>query len=561
MLDVCIDCKDMEAAEKLMSEAVAAEMADVVTYNTLIKKLLQCGDMERARAVIETMRAAGGPLTPNPVTFNEFIDAVIRNNTTAAWKMVDEMKACGLQPTSVTASILLKSVHKSSKAAEVEQCLAFVDTMQDDMDEVLLSSVCEACIRAGRPDLLQKHLQRQRGSKGVPVAGAHTFGSLIRAYGFVQDLEGARKMWREMRARKIVPTSITIGCMVEALACNGDPEAGHRLIRELLADTETRPLVNSVMYGSVMKGLSQQRSFDRVWQLHAEMAEEKLECTLVTYNALINTCVRSGDSSRIPGLLEDMACDNIEPNLVTYSTVLKAYCHENRMDKAFEMLEELKRSGRYQPDEITYNTVIDGCARNCLYERGMAVLKDMEKNRVRPSVYTLSLLVKLAHRCEKLDKAFELCSEISRKYRIQHNVHVYNNLIAACASNQCTDRALGLFEEMLRAQVKPDTRTYTLLVRACLGSHKLEDVAGLIRAAFGLRGAHPRTGGCSPATYRPTGGLPQDLISEALQGIACKGGSNEVVAMQLLQDLRRVPGIKVDPMLPVRLTSRVVRGA
>merc|ERR1719245_488905 len=116
------------------------------------------------------------------------------------------------------------------------------------MDEVLLGSVCEACLRACRGDLLVQQLRRQRREKFVQVRGAHTFGSIIRAYSYVKDLNGVWETWREMRAQYILPTSITLGCMVEALVINDGPEAGYDMIREMLANAQTRLLVNAVIY-------------------------------------------------------------------------------------------------------------------------------------------------------------------------------------------------------------------------------------------------------------------------------------------------------------------------
>merc|ERR1719507_1754999 len=274
------------------------------------------------------------------------------------------MKLCGLQPNHETCLILLKSIQPASRAQNVERTLALVDAMNDAMDEVLLSSVCEACIRVGRSDLLAKQLARQRTARRVNVRGAHTFGSIIRAYGVLNDLKGVWDTWREMRMRHITPTSITIGCMVEALASNGDPESAHELIREMLGDADTSPLVNAIIYCSVLKGFSHQRQFDRVWLVYEEMRAEKLAVSLSAYNALIDACARSSDMGRVPQLLQDMAKDGLEPNIVTYSTILKGYCQENRLDKAFELLQEMKQSSKYQPDEITYNTLIDGCARS-----------------------------------------------------------------------------------------------------------------------------------------------------------------------------------------------------
>jgi len=157
-------------------------------------------------------------------------------------------------------------------------------------------------------------------------------------------------------------------------------------------------------------------------------------------------------------------------------------------------------------------------------------------------------------------KAFELCEQVSRKYRIHYNTHVYENLIAACTSTGATQRALGLFEEMLHAKVKPAARTYTLLLRCCLANYELQDAAGLLRAATGLSGAHPRTAGHGPAAYRLPGGPPTELISEVLEGIACHGG-DEALAVQLFRDVKRALGSKVDMSLPRWLASKVARGA
>merc|ERR1719330_1619841 len=103
LLDACVDA-DLNTAEKVMSEAITAGVADVVTYNTMIKRHVQRGDLRRAEAAIETMTAVGGNLAPNCVTFNELIDAMIRTNgnNAGAWTLIDKMNSCGVQPNSVT---------------------------------------------------------------------------------------------------------------------------------------------------------------------------------------------------------------------------------------------------------------------------------------------------------------------------------------------------------------------------------------------------------------------------------------------------------------------------
>jgi len=554
LLDACVDNKDGRSAERIFAEAVAAGVADVVTYNTAIKAHVQSGDFRRARAGIETMRAAG--LVPNHVTFHELIDAEVRAGRDS-WAIVEEMKACGLRPNQVTCSILLKGVQPNSRSADVERTMAIVATLEDEMDEVLLSSVCEACIRCKRTDLLRKQLTRQRSNHSVQVNGAYTFGSIIRGHGFLGDLAGVWSTWSEMRSRNVVPTSTTIGCMVEALVTNDGPEAGYELIRELLDDPKLAPLVNAIIYCSVLKGFCHQKSFDRVWTVYKEMRGLELQFSLVTYNTLIDACARCRQVDRVPTILDEMAGLGIKPNVITYSTILKGYCQENRLDKAFELLEQMKRSPTCRPDDFTYNTLLDGCACQGLYNKGVSVLDDMQRSGVRPSNFTLSLAAKLGNRGGTVDQAFHLCEDLAKRHGLRWNVHVYDNLIHACTAHKELRRAILVFERMLGEGVGADQRTYALLIRACISAGEALEVVSLVRAANGIQLDSNRFARFARHLTTVKGGLNQDLLTEALKATGPPVG-DEFAAVQLMRDLRRVPGVKLDPKLPLQLTSQAI---
>merc|ERR1719492_671590 len=487
------------------------------------------------------MRSKGGLLAPNCVTFNELLDAYIRCNR-SPWRLIEEMRASGLAPNNVTCSIMLKGIQRTTKPDEVDRVMAFVKGCNIAMDEVLLSSVVEACVRAARTDHLRVALSHQKGKNAVHAKGAHTFGSLIRAHGVLGDMESVWAAWREMRSRA-TPTSITIGCMVEALAANSSPEEGLRLIHELHEDEKTAGLVNAVIYNSVLKGLSHLKQYDRAWDVYTEMLPLKSQFTSVTYNAIIDLCARSSKMSYVPELLEEMSKAGVDPNIVTYSTIVKGHCQENRMDRALELLEVMKQTKQFKPDEITYNTLIDGCARSGLYERGLALLQEMQTSGVRPSAYTLTVLVKLADQARRPEKAFELCEELSRKYHLSMNMYIYNNLIHTCTRAQDTDRALDLLDRMLREKIRPDVRTYTLLLRGCLGSRRAQSAAGLRRSAFGITGAGQRSAGVDPYA-KLSHPLPTDLVQEMLDGLMGTCSLPEL-ATQLLEELRCVPGLQL----------------
>merc|ERR1719421_2447729 len=354
------------------------------------------------------------------------------------------------------------------------------------MDEVLLSSVVEACVRVGKPDLLTTQLAEITKSGHHIVNGAHTFGSLIKAYGHARDVDGAWRCWKEMRTRHITPTSITIGCMVEAIVSNGDPEGAYDLIKQMQEDDLCRDQVNAVIYCSVLKGFAHEKKMERVWSVWQDMLQCKVVPSITTYNALIDACARNGSMDRIPQLLIDMKERGLKPNLITYSTVLKGHCLHGDIRAAFAVLDDMCTTTHLKPDEIMYNTLLDGCAQSNLIEEGLKLLRRMQDEGIRPSNYTLSILVKLLSHARRLDQAFDLVDQLTKKYRFKPNAPVYGNLVQACLVNKDLQRALGLLEQMAKDRVTPDVRTYCCLIRTCISSGMLDNAALVFRAALGL---------------------------------------------------------------------------
>jgi len=134
---------------------------------------------------------------------------------------------------------------------------------------------------------------------------------------------------------------------------------------------------------------------------------------------------------------------------------------------------------------------------------------------------------------------------------------VYNNLIHACIGQRQLSRALQLMESALRDKVRPDARTYVIMIGGCLAVGEAHDAAALLRSAMGLRGGHAQLAGLEAISQVPRG-LSTEQISEILQDIADASG-DERLALQLLQDLHRLPSFKLDARLSFKLTSKAIQ--
>lgn len=559
LLENCLRHKDLSEADRQMTAAMRSGAADVVTYNTMIKAHLQRGSRDSARRFLTSMKSSG--IKPTIVTYNEFLDDLISRDggSSGAWAVVDDMLAAGVRPNRVSCSILLKStLSKAWNSRDMARVMELVEQVDDDTDEVLLSSVVEACVRTNRVEMLRRYLRSQKARMNdvITAKNAHTYGSLIRGFGVVSDLDGIWNAWREMKKRRVKVTSITLGCMVEALCCNGEVDAASNLVKEMKQDPETRPVVNAVIHCSVLKGYAQQKRFDRVWSIFNELqTEPHLELSIVTFNTLVDACARNREMGRIPQVLDCMVKSGIEPNLITYSAIIKGYCQDNKLDQAFELLDSMKKTTNFVPDEVMYNSLVDGCARQGLYAKGMRLFDDMLAAGVAPTNYTMSVLVKLAGRSRKLDRAFEFCHELPAKFNFRLNIHVYNNLMQACMTSKDIDRAVSVLTTMLRERVKPDQRTYRLLCIGCVEHNALEKGSAILRAACGLGAGQnlPSLAAFGADELRPAGGAPYDVVTEVLEVLFLR---DRDLAVKVAQDLAaRCPGFRMSHKLKMQVAK------
>jgi pentatricopeptide repeat protein len=549
VLEACVQCHDFQAAENWMEKVKEAGMADVVSYNTLIKAHLLDRKVSKARALMEEMKQLG--LQPNRVTYNELINSIIacRGSKDDMWSIVLEMRDAGIRPNQVTVSILLKHLNSQSSDEDVSSTMDLINSMEEQMDEVLLSSVVEACVRVGKTDLLARKLKELQGSDRIIINGAHTFGSLIKAYGHASDVDGVWRCWKEMRSRHIKPSSITLGCMVEALVRNSDADGAYDLIQQVQEDEQCHGVVNSVTYCSVLKGFTRQRQLDRAWTLYKEMSQKNIEMSVVTYNTLIDACARVGRMEHVPRLLEDMKKQAIQPNLITFSTIIKGHSQTGDIQAAFAVLDRMRQETSLTPDEIMYNSLLDACAQQSLSSEGIRLLEEMEGSGVQPSNYTLSVVVKLMNRSRRVDQAFSLVRDISEKYGFKPNVHVYTNLIQACCSNRQLSRAMSTLETMVQEGVSPENRTYAVLTRASMLSNQPEQAVALLRGALGLHGAHPAV------ARKACPNIESGVVNDVLNGLVDRGFAKSL-AVPLLTDIRAgKQRIRIDSAIETRLMS------
>jgi len=504
VVEACIDCKRVDKAEAYFMQAMTSGLVDGNVAGSMIRGYLADACLDKAEEVLETMFGMGKPLAQ--ANYHAVLNAKVSASCDLerSWTVVQKMQSANMCPSAVTCSILLKGVINSKRQGEhIERILALMVQIEESMDDVLLGALVDVCVRAGQLKVLRNVLT-QHHEQGRWLLTAPAYGSLIKAYGLTRNMEEVWWLWQEMRQRHVQPTAITLGCMVEALVSNRQTGAAWSLVRELCADETTKGLVNVVTYSTMLKGFGHEPA--KMMSMYEEMKGLGIQCNAITYNTMLNCFAQCGGMNRVPELLDDMRhCQPpVEPDMITVSTLIKGYCSAGNIDQAIALFETMKSEKKHVPDEVMYNSLLNGCARHQRISEALWLVDDMKANGVVPSNYTLSMLVKLLGRCKRLSQAFNIVDSVSKEHGFKANIQVYTCLIQACFQNRQPQKAVDLLDRTLAEGLRPDQKTYTALVHGCVLAGQVSKAADMARRAY--------TDASSPAGIEP--GAFDELLSK-----------------------------------------------
>merc|ERR1719247_1294547 len=129
---------------------------------------------------------------------------------------------------------------------------------------------------------------------------------------------------------------------------------------------------------------------------------------------------------------------------------------------------------------VTYNTIIDGCARCGRMEQLPKLMEDMKTHGVKPNIITYSTMLKGHCQNGNVQEGFAILEQMKKDAHLKPDEIVYNSLLDGCAQNNLLDEGLRLLEEMQREGVYPSNFTLSILVKLMNRSRRLDGAFALV---------------------------------------------------------------------------------
>jgi pentatricopeptide repeat protein len=198
---------------------------------------------------------------------------------------------------------------------------------------------------------------------------------------------------------------------------------------------------------------------------------------VVTYNTLISILANSGVYDETFACFDRMKQAGIRPDKYTYTSLMKV-CNEDDIE---EVVYDMKELG-VEADVVTYNTMLKTLCDDRKLGPASKLITEMEASGVAPDSMTYGYLMAAMLRAKKASACLALlesaCSN-SKTVALTDSVYLYTTAITAASMIGDHGRALELVSRMSANGIKPNLKTLTAVMGACLSSNRADLAAQL----------------------------------------------------------------------------------
>jgi pentatricopeptide repeat protein len=403
-------------------------------------------------ACIVVYNAYGNMLPNDKVIFSCLINAALENGEPErASSMLGRYVCCDLDPVDYVTAFRTYVAIGDSNAAE-----KLVSVLGPKMTPLMLNLALLACINATQPEramnlLLKAHrfeAIEAGAAKGIQIVDTISYNTVIKGFVVSGDMEHCLQCLENMRTHNLVPDDVTLTSLLEISLTEESGKVTDQLV-EMLLET----------------GLS--RSMDVGTCNHfikILLRVDKLKKAMEVYQGIKNS-------------------NSSQPSIVTYSMLIKALVDAHDMERALLIVEDMSLAG-VPPDEIVFSHLLEGCRLVGNHALGERLFEDMLVAGVRPTEYTLTMMVKLHGRCSAHEKAYKLVESWEAKFGKKPSVIHYTCVMSGCLRGKSYGLAWAAYLLMEKNGVSPDEMLMSTLIPAMVYSQAFDRVLHLARRAL-----------------------------------------------------------------------------
>ena len=348
----------------------AAGKADVYHYSTMIGLSASSSEAEK---IFSIMKNDG--IKPNIVTYNTVLRKMMNEGRLSSAEKIFKELVAKFAPDQFTFCILINGFSKFGKHARAEKLYTQLKSQIKTLDSASYHTAISMFCRSGKHDEAEKVIAEMRIFGIIPSASAYTI--LISSYGKVGRPEDSLRIFSELKQSGVEIDTTLQNSLMHSLAVNGKISEAENIARghkSLSADEnvkgqqirevecESKSNIELLALHLSRSVGAQKREVPSPGRMYGDQGVTSSDSQLVdvaTVTALINAygrCRRVEDAQELFKCLGHL---KIRPGVEAYNALISTCAHNGDLDLAEHYYVEMLEGG-LAPDTHTMRALIDG---------------------------------------------------------------------------------------------------------------------------------------------------------------------------------------------------------
>jgi len=428
--------------------------------------------------------------------YTALVEASIRvGKADVAEQIIQRMHSNGMVPSVAFMQSLLKLFAARKCFAE---CIRAWELFEPKPDQVVYSCLTLASAETGNTQLCRDFLKFN--SQHFTIT-SRDYIPLLRLHSRRRDFHSATADLRAIMQQGLDLETIAFNTALSVCVHAPDMQIMESLLKEV-QEYETKmatKIIDIVSYNTMMKSAARRRDVNMCFKILDEINAQKLDPDDVTFSTLLDVCIdenehelasialdqmcesgvkmncvllttlmkgfiRSKHLDKAMALFDTMRSEQsqVKPDMITYSMLIKAQCDAQDMGKALQILEDMLQNS-CDVDDVVFTHLIEGCCHVSNVALAEKLFKDMLVANIKPSLYTLTAMVKVYGKCGQSEKAWELVRGMDERFQLRPTVVIYTCLISGLLRQKKYEDASMAFAWMRRA-CNPDGQCVSTMI-------------------------------------------------------------------------------------------------
>ncbi|XP_058105464.1 pentatricopeptide repeat-containing protein At4g20770 [Magnolia sinica] len=489
ILSACGSILELEHGRRCHGLSVKVGLdGNMYVENALLGMYAKCGVIRDAIRIFDEMSL------PNEVSCTSMMGGLAQtDHVEEALKMFGKMHRNGIPIDSVALSSIL-GVCARGEDGELgvsNQCFGpWSNTNGQQIHALVIKLGFESDLHVGNSliDMYAKSGDIDNAEMvfaALPELNVVSWNVLIAGYGQKGHGEKSLELLQRMQLSGFIPDDVTYVSMLSACVKSGDIETAHQMFKKI-----SNPNVS--LWNAILSGYCQKGNYKEAIELFQKMQYVNVRPDRTTMALILSSCagmglvecgkqvhsvsIRAmllGDVFVASGLVDMYSkCGNIdsasrvfnrmeERDVVAWNSMIAGFALHSLNKEAFSFFKQMRAEGMC-PTQFSYASVVSSCARLSSSSQGRQIHSQITKDGYVNDIFVGSALIDMYAKCGDIEEARWFFDGMPVK-----NIVSWNEMIHGYAQNGCGDKAVELFEDMLRREEKPDSVTFIAVLTAC----------------------------------------------------------------------------------------------